>query len=649
MYERLRENWVRPALFFGNNPLSLFGGAITTASGVTMITYWWIELISHVKISPYIGIIFFLILPALFILGLILIPIGIFIRRRKLLKAGQIPAIYPKVDLNDRVFRRGIDIVLIFTVINMLVVSIASYRGAAYMDSPEFCGASCHVMHPEYAAYQVSAHAHVACVDCHIGSGAASYFQAKVNGTKQLIEVTLRPIAGSAPKLIPTYPTPIPSPVHNLRPARYICEECHTPAKFIGEKMLVKSNFADDEKNTETQSVVVLHLGGRDSLSHLSGIHGVHLGHIEYVDTDESRTTIPWVEKFNADGSKTVYASSSSNGVMPQGERRTMDCIDCHNRAAHTMQTAEDALNRAMNEHAVSPALPHLNRHIKRRGAPTRMPLHDDARFDSSSFLLNSDVRQHLGLGFVHSQQVVASRTVIRDLLPARLIRVVTVVASEASRVAHVPNMVRMRSPGHLHLGKHVVRIDIDQFVGRNLYDIRLSRIHVRISRLVVVHQLCGNLLLCFVGRFVISLQQFQRLLLVNAVATRAAYARLRMRRTLEVRVLARMTSQAGLVHFLRRVLVRIEDLRHIAAAVHVGLARSVAALAACAVLAVHLRNLRMRIVRESLRHILMTGCTCLGSDIVGGRRLGSLRALRIRCRPYHRTARKQYNCEHQS
>ena len=47
---------------------------------------------------------------------------------------------------------------------------------------------------------------------------------------------------------------------------------------------------------------------------------------------------------------------------MPQGERRVMDCIDCHNRAAHTMQTAEDALNRAMAEGAVSPDLPWVHK-----------------------------------------------------------------------------------------------------------------------------------------------------------------------------------------------------------------------------------------------------------------------------------------------
>ena len=309
------------------------------------------ELFGRPNDNPYLGIIFFLILPAVFVLGLLLIPVGVFVRRRKLQQAGEIPAEFPKVDLNDRVFRHGLDIVLVATIVNLLVVSMASYRGAAYMDSPQFCGSSCHVMHPEYSAYKVSAHSHVDCVACHIGTGAESYFKAKVNGTKQLVEVSFN-----------RYPKPIPSPVMNLRPAREICEGCHTPAKFVGEKLLVKSTFADDEKNTETQSVVLLHLGGIDSLSHLTGIHGVHLGHIEYIATDPTRTTIPWVERTYADGSKTAFGTSSLKGAAPQGERRVMDCIDCHNRAAHTMQTAEDALNRAMAEGAISPELPFVHK-----------------------------------------------------------------------------------------------------------------------------------------------------------------------------------------------------------------------------------------------------------------------------------------------
>ena len=351
VFQRFRENWVRPALFFGNNPISLAGGAITTASGVTMIGYWLVELFGRFPDNPYLGIIFFLLLPAVFVAGLLLIPVGVLVRRRKLRKAGQIPAEFPKIDLNDKMFRHGLDIVLVTTIANLLLVAMASYRGAAYMDSPQFCGQSCHVMHPEYTAYKISAHSHVDCVACHIGSGAQAYFSAKVNGTKQLVEVTFN-----------RYPTPIPSPVQNLRPARYICEGCHTPARFVGEKLLVKSTFADDEKNTETQTVLVLHLGGQDSLSHLTGIHGVHLGHIEYVATDSTRTTIPWVQKRNADGSVTEFASSTAGKGMPQGERRVMDCIDCHNRAAHTFLTAEDALNRAMADGAVSPELPWVHK-----------------------------------------------------------------------------------------------------------------------------------------------------------------------------------------------------------------------------------------------------------------------------------------------
>jgi hypothetical protein len=84
--QKFREGWVRPALFFGNNPISLAGGAITTASGVTMIAYWLVELFGRPNDNPYLGIIFFLLLPALFIAGLVLIPVGVWMRRKKAAK-----------------------------------------------------------------------------------------------------------------------------------------------------------------------------------------------------------------------------------------------------------------------------------------------------------------------------------------------------------------------------------------------------------------------------------------------------------------------------------------------------------------------------------------------------------------------------------
>jgi hypothetical protein len=123
LLQRFREGWVRPALFFGNNPASLAGGAITCAFGVTMIGYWLVQIVGRPNIHPYRGVIFLLLLPALFLFGLLLIPIGVFLRRRKLRKAGQIPVEFPKVDLNDRIFRHGLDIMLVANVVNLLVVS----------------------------------------------------------------------------------------------------------------------------------------------------------------------------------------------------------------------------------------------------------------------------------------------------------------------------------------------------------------------------------------------------------------------------------------------------------------------------------------------------------------------------------------------
>jgi len=352
LFSSFEKNWLRPFLFFGNNPISLIGGALTSASALTLIGFWVVAIFGHGGSSnPYIGIIFDLCLPALFVLGLLLIPLGMWLRHRYLTKLDRLPAVYPKIDLADPIFRHGIDFVIIATFINFVIVGTASYRGVAYMDSPNFCGQTCHVMHPEYTAYNIAAHSHVACTDCHVGNGTAAYIKAKVNGTKQLVEVAFN-----------SYPRPIPSPVESLRPAREICEGCHTPAKFIGEKLIVKSSFADDEQNSKTQTMILLHLGGRDSLSQLSGIHGVHLGHIEYIATEPTRTNIPWVQKRNADGSETVFATAAAGSGIPKGERRVMDCIDCHNRAAHTFVTAEEALNRAMSEGAVSAQLPWVHK-----------------------------------------------------------------------------------------------------------------------------------------------------------------------------------------------------------------------------------------------------------------------------------------------
>ncbi len=349
-YDKLRKS-LRLVLFYGNNWISLIGGAITSASAIVLIGFWIVEIFGHgASKNPYLGLIFDLFLPGLFVLGLVLIPIGIGLRRRHLKALGQIPSVYPRIELRDPVFRRGIEIVLMATFINFVIVGTASYRGVSYMDSANFCGQSCHVMAPQWTAYQVSPHSHVDCVECHIGSGFSAAVQAKVNGTKQLVEVTFK-----------TYPRPILASLSVLRPARATCERCHSPTRFVGEKLLVETAYGDDEKNSVTRTMLVLHLGGVDSLSHLSGIHGHHLDDYEYVATDESDQNIISVSKHNADGTTTQFVSSDWKGPI-KGVTRRMDCMDCHNQATHVFQTPEQAIDEVMVDGTPSASLPYVHK-----------------------------------------------------------------------------------------------------------------------------------------------------------------------------------------------------------------------------------------------------------------------------------------------
>jgi len=79
---------------------------ITSASSVTTIGYWLVHIVGRPNTNPDLGIIFSLLRSSLFIAGLLLIPTGVFLRRRKLQKAGQIPAEFPEVDHRGSIDRK---------------------------------------------------------------------------------------------------------------------------------------------------------------------------------------------------------------------------------------------------------------------------------------------------------------------------------------------------------------------------------------------------------------------------------------------------------------------------------------------------------------------------------------------------------------
>jgi hypothetical protein len=339
------------------NTTSLIGIVLTTFSALLFLIVFLADLFG-MHTNPYIGIVFFLILPGVFLFGLALIPAGIWIERRQR-RRGHVTsaARWPRLDLNDPVQRRGVAIFLAVTFVNVVIVSLAAYRGIEYMDSVPFCGQVCHtVMKPEFTAYQDGPHSRVACVQCHIGSGASWFARSKISGTRQVLAVTFR-----------TYSRPIPSPVQDLRPARDTCEQCHWPEKFHGDKIRQVYEYAEDEKNTESVTTLQVHVGGgSERLGIAQGIHW-HMNvanEVEYIATDDKRQVIPWARVKDRFGAVREYAAEGTKPEdLAKGERRRMDCMDCHNRPSHPMAgTPERAVNEMLARGDIPKTLPFVRR-----------------------------------------------------------------------------------------------------------------------------------------------------------------------------------------------------------------------------------------------------------------------------------------------
>jgi nitrate/TMAO reductase-like tetraheme cytochrome c subunit len=349
--------WTKPIYFLGQNPITLTGAVITTSTALTTIAFWFYDFFLPGPPHPYIGLLLFLILPGIFVLGLLLIPIGIWLRRRRLRESGTLPKIYPAIDLALPVVRRTSEWVIFATVLNVLIIGTASYRGVEYMDSASFCGTTCHtVMAPEYSTYQNSPHSRVECVECHIGPGAGWFVRSKLSGLRQVFAVTFH-----------TYSQPIPSPVKYLRPARETCEQCHWPQRFTGDKFVVRTTYKDDEKNTPQTTVMLLKVGGR-TWQGSAGIHGRHLdegSRIRYVSIDDQRQVIPVVYYTDDKGKTIEFVSSDIQATKQQleaGEHRSMDCVDCHNRPTHAFELPENAVNKQMAAGFISPELPFIRK-----------------------------------------------------------------------------------------------------------------------------------------------------------------------------------------------------------------------------------------------------------------------------------------------
>ncbi len=345
-----------PKSFYSWTTIS--GAVLASVSFLLIVFTLAITFIFPTDVGNYLGLFTFIILPVFLIIGLILIPIGT-VRKMKRDKSKEVhrEVKFPIVNLNDASQRMVVAIFVIGTAIFLLFTALGSYEVFHYTESNEFCGTLCHsVMEPEYVTYHNSAHARVSCVECHVGTGVNWYVKSKLSGMYQVYSVIAK-----------AYPTPIETPIHNLRPAQETCEKCHWPQKFYDPKFVTKKHFLSDEENTEWNIQLLMKTGPEHSaLGQSEGIHW-HINpdvKIDYV-SNWKRDSITEVKYTNlSTGKVRVFKNNLITDSIQSSETRTMDCLDCHNRPSHDYLSPAIFIDAAIASGEISLDIPEIKSYI---------------------------------------------------------------------------------------------------------------------------------------------------------------------------------------------------------------------------------------------------------------------------------------------
>lgn len=346
--ERDNFSWQEKVGLSAKTPIGLFGIGLTTIC-LTLTVLGLFAHISGLIENPYAAMVTILIFPSGAILGLILIPVASYFRRKKWFK-NNLTKGNVIIDFGKKNHRRSVVLFLVLSVVNITVFSLVVYEAYHFTESDFFCGAICHtVMDPEYTAYQRSPHAKVGCVSCHIGSGAEWYVKAKLSGLRQVKAV----LDGS-------YSTPIPAPVEHLRPAQDTCEECHWPEKFHGKKVKQFVSYTNDDQENPYIEEVALHIGGRNPLTDtFEGIHW-HVSNnvkVEYESLDDKRTAIGRIKVTKPTGVTEEYTIDGGSSEPGEVNWRTMDCVDCHNRPTHVYDNLEEKVDLGLYSKKIDPTI----------------------------------------------------------------------------------------------------------------------------------------------------------------------------------------------------------------------------------------------------------------------------------------------------
>ena len=297
--------------------------------------------------------------PALFVFGLLLIPIGLWLERRRGTRPGTRSLMLDFRDPN--VPARGA-FVLVATLVNIVIMSVASFGAVEYSESQAFCGQTCHgVMSPEFIAHQSGPHARIHCVTCHVGPGTGRIFDREAEW--------LAATRSGDERRLPSARSLRPSTT--CRPWRAPVNSVTGPIATVGDVdqgvlrvCRRRSEHPDqDDRAAEGRRVHSRHNGRkRHSLAHESRERCRVRRQRRETRADPLRA-----HEHTRRTSARVLCGRRDPRRRRGKPRRPMDCVDRHNRPAHTFgTTAERAVDQAIGDGRIDAKIPFIRREAVR-------------------------------------------------------------------------------------------------------------------------------------------------------------------------------------------------------------------------------------------------------------------------------------------
>src|SRR5215210_5044964 len=131
---------MRPSLQGGlRHPVSIFGIVLTSAMAGLFFVLLLLDWFAFVQ-NPYFGLLLFVAVPAAFVVALALIPFGSWLAARRGRRSPDGSAVdWPVYDLRVARQRGIIAVIVSLTIVNLMVLSVASYGAVHYMETTQFC------------------------------------------------------------------------------------------------------------------------------------------------------------------------------------------------------------------------------------------------------------------------------------------------------------------------------------------------------------------------------------------------------------------------------------------------------------------------------------------------------------------------------